>query len=83
MGFGEESGVQLSERGAILCYQKLPTHPNSSGQFSIKSANDALKGDGDQGLWAPVIWFTKNVPRWAFILWLCCLVTVCTVEYGC
>lgn len=70
--------------------------PNIRGQFAIKSACDALKGEGQQVPWANLLyhnwwsgpeykgcpllllhelenWFSKNVPRWAFILWLCCL----------
>lgn len=45
---------------------------SSNGQFSTKSTWEALKvGDG-KVLWAAVIWFCKNVPKWAFISWLAC-----------
>lgn len=43
---------------------------NGSGKFSLKSAWNALRTVYPEVSWAKGVWFSHNVPRWAFIEWL-------------
>lgn len=43
-----------------------------NGNFSVKTAQDALKTPLPIVLWAPIVLFKQDIPRWAFIMWLVC-----------
>lgn len=46
---------------------------NSRGQlsnFSVKQAYKDLKNDEEKVIWSKLIWFTQNIPKHAFVLWL-------------
>lgn len=43
---------------------------NGRGVFTIKSAWNALRLVRPTVMWAKIVWFSHNVPRWAFIEWL-------------
>ncbi|XP_058222099.1 uncharacterized protein LOC131332062 [Rhododendron vialii] len=44
-----------------------------TGQYVTKHTWEAVRHHGVKVQWAPLVWFSKNVPKWAFILWLACL----------
>lgn len=46
---------------------------NASGSFSIKSAWQDLRSEGLEVHWFIMVWFSRHVPRWSFILWLALL----------
>lgn len=43
--------------------------PHPQG-FSVKSAWEAIRSRRPIQQWSKVIWFSKNIPRWSFVLWL-------------
>ena len=42
----------------------------NSGEFTIKSAWEAIRRSYPSSSWSKLIWFHGNIPRAAFILWL-------------
>ena len=44
--------------------------PSKSGQFSIASAWDQIRTKKRIFTWWKILWFTKAIPRIAFIIWL-------------
>lgn len=44
--------------------------PSNSGIFTMKSAWAAIRSTTAVQEWCKVVWFSKHVPCWAFILWL-------------
>lgn len=43
---------------------------SSNGEYYAQSAWEAIRSKFPVQMWTNVIWFKKNVPRWAFIFWL-------------
>lgn len=44
--------------------------PSRIGNYSMKSAWEAIRVSNGILDWCSIVWFSKNVPRWAFILWM-------------
>lgn len=44
--------------------------PSPTGSYSIRSTWEAVRTKYLEKQWTKVVWFKRNVPRWAFILWL-------------
>ncbi|KAI8554329.1 hypothetical protein RHMOL_Rhmol05G0090100 [Rhododendron molle] len=44
--------------------------PSLNGNYSLKSAWNAIRVSHGIQDWCKVVWFPKAVPRWAFILWM-------------
>ena len=44
----------------------------TDGRFSVSSAWRTIRSPNPKVPWGAVAWFHGNVPRWAFIVWLCC-----------
>lgn len=44
--------------------------PSPTGVYDARSAWEAVRTKFPVQPWAKVVWFKKNAPRWAFILWL-------------
>lgn len=44
--------------------------PSPIGSYSIRSTWEAVRTKYLEKQWTKVVWFKRNVPRWAFILWL-------------
>lgn len=46
---------------------------STTGRYNTKHTWKALRYRGEKVLWAPIVWFSRGVPKWSFILWLACL----------
>ena len=44
--------------------------PSSSGVYSAASAREILSGDHPKVPWSHLLWFSQNIPRMSFVLWL-------------
>ncbi|GJX84964.1 RNA-directed DNA polymerase, eukaryota, reverse transcriptase zinc-binding domain protein [Tanacetum coccineum] len=42
-------------------------------KFSVKQAYDDLKGRVEEVTWARLVWFSQNIPKHSFILWMAIL----------
>lgn len=51
-----------------------------TGQYTTKHTWEVVRHHGLKVQWAPLVWFSKIVPKWAFILWLACLNRLSTKE---
>ncbi|GJY12210.1 RNA-directed DNA polymerase, eukaryota, reverse transcriptase zinc-binding domain protein [Tanacetum coccineum] len=38
--------------------------------FSVKQVYDDLKGSGEEVTWATIVWFSQNIPKHSFIVWM-------------
>ena len=43
---------------------------NKECKFSVKEVYKDLRNDSEEVKWAKVIWFSQNIPKHSFILWL-------------
>ena len=48
--------------------------------YTTKSAWNAIRRAGNAVLWHEIVWYKHNVPKWAFIEWLCCLKKLATKD---
>lgn len=46
--------------------------PSKTGVYTSKSAWEAVRLVKPVVPWAKLVWFSRYVPRWSFILWLVC-----------
>ena len=44
--------------------------PSPSGDFSTKSAWEAIRGRRAKVEWCDLVWFSKAIPRYFIILWM-------------
>lgn len=44
--------------------------PASNGEFSTASAWEAIRNKKNHVEWSNIVWFSRNIPKHAFILWL-------------
>lgn len=44
--------------------------PSRNGSYSLRSAWEVIRVSNGRQDWCSSVWFPKNVPRWAFILWM-------------
>lgn len=44
--------------------------PNGSYSATAKSAWQAIRFSKPEVEWSPLVWYSKHVPRWSFILWV-------------
>ncbi|XP_057469411.1 uncharacterized protein LOC130758495 [Actinidia eriantha] len=54
--------------------------PAAASTFSVQNAWRAIKILQPKVPWGPIIWFKGQVPRWAFIIRLCCLGRLATKD---
>lgn len=66
-----EGGEKGGEEGPV---------PSSSGVYTTQSAWKAIRVERQHVPWSLVVWFTGNVPRWAFIVWLAGLKRLATKD---
>lgn len=52
----------------------------TTGSYTTKSAWDAIRPIGQKKPWCSIVWFDRNVPKWAFIVWLACLKRLATKD---
>lgn len=64
------SGIMLPQvdRNDDVVWTASPT-----GKYSTKHTWEFVRRKRGKVLYAHVIWFSQNVPKWAFILWLTCV----------
>ncbi|XP_058222933.1 uncharacterized protein LOC131332653 [Rhododendron vialii] len=55
-------------------------HISPNGQYTTKHTWEAIRSKSEKVPWASLVWFPRNVPKWAFILWLACLKRLSTKD---
>ncbi|XP_058217275.1 uncharacterized protein LOC131328341 [Rhododendron vialii] len=53
---------------------------SSTGHYNTKHTWEALRNRGEKVQWASLVWFSRSVSKWSFILWLACLRRLSTKE---
>lgn len=51
-----------------------------TGLYTTKHTWEAIRYKGAKVQWASLVWFPKNISKWAFIMWLACLNHLATKE---
>lgn len=80
-GSGQGKGVGLARRFKQILHKvfffldvaiedPVTWTPSPIGNFTMKSAWNAIRHTYVSQEWCKVVWFSKYVPRWAFILCL-------------
>ncbi|KAI8532887.1 hypothetical protein RHMOL_Rhmol11G0252300 [Rhododendron molle] len=51
---------------------------SSTGLYSTKHTWEAIRNKSPKVRWSSFVWYSQNVPKWAFILWVACLKRLAT-----
>ncbi|XP_058183911.1 uncharacterized protein LOC131301566 [Rhododendron vialii] len=51
---------------------------SSTGLYSTKHTWEAIRNKSPKVRWSSFVWYSQNVSKWAFILWVACLKRLAT-----